>query len=180
MTTIMPTLVTRMDMAILTATDALTTVIAATIRPIAGLMFTAVIRPIAGLITAVIAVTIRGALTPIIGPTFEPPPIIGPRSSRRLSPVQVVSARRQFQETAVPAVSFLLLLGPGMHTINPLNLFDAHGCCSLSSPAQSQWLFSIHSPLFGKVSSERPPPRRSQAKSLQPHSLNTIQARKEL
>ena len=66
MTTIMPTLVTRMDMAILTATDALTTVIAATIRPIAGL------------ITAVIAVTIRGALTPIIGPTFEPPPIIGP------------------------------------------------------------------------------------------------------
>ena len=39
MTTIMPTLVTRMDMAILTATDALTTVIAATIRPIAGLMF---------------------------------------------------------------------------------------------------------------------------------------------
>ena len=78
MTTIMPTLVTRMDMAILTATDALTTVIVATIRPIAALMFTAVIRPIAGLITAVIAVTIRGALTPIIGPTFEPPPIIGP------------------------------------------------------------------------------------------------------
>jgi hypothetical protein len=72
------TLVTRMDMAILTATDALTTVIAATTRPIAGLMFTAVIRHIAVLITAVIAVTIRGALMPIIDPTFEPPPIIGP------------------------------------------------------------------------------------------------------
>ena len=66
----MPTLVTRMDMAILTATDALTTVIAATIRPIAGL------------ITAVIAVTIHGALTPIIGPTFEPPPIAGSGSFR--------------------------------------------------------------------------------------------------
>ena len=78
MTTIMPTLVTRMDMAILTATDALTTVIAATIRLIAGLMFTAVIRPIAGLITAVIAVTIRVAPMPIIGPMFEPPPITGP------------------------------------------------------------------------------------------------------
>ena len=70
MTTIMPTLVTRMDMAILTATDALTTVIAGTIRPIAGL------------ITAVIAVTIRGAFTPIIGPTFEPPPIAGSGSFR--------------------------------------------------------------------------------------------------
>ena len=70
MTTIMPTLVTRMDMAILTATDALTTVIAATIRPIAGL------------ITAAIAVTIRGVLTPIIGPTFEPAPIAGSGSFR--------------------------------------------------------------------------------------------------
>ena len=78
MTTIMPILVTRMDTAILTAIDALTTVIAATIRPTAGLMFTVVIRPIAGLITAVIAVTIRGAPMPIVGPMFEPPPITGP------------------------------------------------------------------------------------------------------
>ena len=80
MTTIMLTPVTRMDMAI-PATDALTTVMVATIRRIAGLLFTAAvtIRHIVGLMfTAVIAVTIRGALTPIIGPTFEPPPIIGP------------------------------------------------------------------------------------------------------
>ena len=108
MTTIMPTLVTRMDMAILTATDALTTVIAATIRPIARLMFTAVIRPIAGLITAVIALTIRGALTritleppPIIGPTFEPAPIAGSGSFR-----QKISAAPAFAQIGVE-------VGPG-------------------------------------------------------------------
>ena len=86
MTTIMPILVTRMDMVILTATDAHTTVIAVTTRHIAGL------------ITAVIAVTIRGAFTPIIDLTFEPPPIGGSGSFH----LEHCSERPLF------AVSFLL------------------------------------------------------------------------